>query len=293
MTSEVLKMKLKNALLSCVLAAACTLGLTGCKTKAPAGNVAAEMTFKDGDKIAEITIEGYGTIRAKLFPDIAPNAVKNFELLAEKGYYDGLKIHRVAKNMCIQGGSLTGDGTGGAALVDESGVFPIETSTDARNFYGALGYAASEADGTNSVQFYIVNSKKTDDITKYSPELIRNEATTKAEQIEGLEDGDPLLDQLTYQQTSLNNLADMIEKASEEVVARYAEKGGCPLWDGGYTVFGQVFEGMEVVDKLSGVDVMTNRDGELSKPKTDIIIESVKVIVYEEPKEEPESKASS
>ena len=235
-------MKVKNALLSCVLAAACVFGLTGCKEKVPSGNISEEITFKDGDKIAEINIEGYGTIRAKLFSDIAPDGVKNFEMLVEKGYYDGLKIHR---------------------------------------------------EGDNAAQFYIVNSKKTDDITKYSPELIRNEANLIGEQMEGLTEGDPLLTKLTYDQTSLNNLADMIANASDEVKTRYAEKGGCPLWDGAYTVFGQVYEGFEVLDKLSSVEVMTGRDGELDKPKTDIIIESVKITVYEEPEPEPESKASS
>ncbi len=285
-------MKLKNALLSCVLAAACCLNLTGCGKKASKGNIDDEITFQDGDKIAEITIENYGTISAKLFPDIAPNAVKNFEMLCEKGYYDGLKIHRVAADMCIQGGSLNGDGTGGTALVDESGVFPIETGAEARNFYGALGYAADET-GSNDVQFYIVNSKKSVDITQYSADLIKNEASTIAEQEEGLEDTDPALEQLKYQETYHTNLADMIGKATDAVKTKYAEKGGYPLWDGGYTVFGQVFDGFDVLDKLSSVEVITNKNGELSKPKTDIIIESVKITEYKAPEPEPESESTA
>lgn len=280
-------MKLKNAFLSCVLAAGCVLSLTGCG-KTPGGNIASEMTFKDGDKIAEITIENYGTITAKLFPDIAPDAVKNFEMLAESGYYDGLKIHYVAKDMCISGGSLNGDGTGGSALVDKSGVFPIETSTDARNFYGALGYVADRY-GNNTTPFYIVNNKKKTDITQYSPDLIRTEATNFADQKEGLEDYDPDLDYLTYEETYHNNLADMLAGASEEVINRYKEEtGGNPLWDGGYTVFGQVFSGFEVLDKLSDVEVVTGRDGDVTKPKTDIIILSVRVYEYKTPEVEPE-----
>ena len=278
-------MNLKNAFLSCVLAAGCVMSLTGCKGKTPAGNIATELTFKDGDKIAEITIENYGTITAKLFPDIAPNAVKNFEMLAESGYYDGLKIHYVAKDMCISGGSLNGDGTGGSALVDKSGEFPIETSTDARNFYGALGYIADRY-GNNTTPFYIVNSKKKDDITKYSPDLIRTAATSFAEQKEGLEDYDPDVDYLTYEETYHNNLADMLDGASEDVINRYNETGGNPLWDGGYTVFGQVFSGFEVLDKLSGVEVVVGRDGSATKPKTDIIITSVRVYEYVTPESE-------
>lgn len=281
-------MKLKNVLLSGVLALSCAVGLTGCKGKGSSGNISEELTFKDGDKIAEIVIEDYGTITAKLFPDIAPNAVDNFVKLAEKGYYDGLKIHYVAKDGCIRGGSLNGDGTGGSALINDDGVFPIETSADARNFYGALGYVANEY-GENAVQFYIVNNKKTDDISKYSADLIRNEANTIAEQKESLEDGDPVLDRLTYNETYHNNLADMIGKASEDVKTRYAEKGGNPLWDGGYTVFGQVYEGFDVLDKLSSVEVVTSKDGTKTKPKTEIIIETVKITEYKTPEAEAES----
>ncbi|MDE6728464.1 MAG: peptidylprolyl isomerase, partial [Oscillospiraceae bacterium] len=226
---------------------------------------------------------------AKLFPDIAPNAVENFEKLAESGYYDCLKINYVVKDMCIRGGSLNGDGTGGVPLINKGAAFPIETSTDARNFYGALGYVADQY-GCNATTFYVVNNKTAEDITKYSPDLIRNEATHFADQKEGLEDGDPIADRLTYEENFYNTLADMIGKASNGVKEKYAKTGGNPLWDGGYTVFGQVFEGFEVLDKLSSVDVITSGTGELSKPKTEIIIESVKVTKYAPPEEEPEEE---
>lgn len=272
-------MRLKRILLSSILTFSCAMSFAGCKSKEQSGNISEELTFKDGDKIAEINIEEYGTIKVKLFPDIAPNAVKNFELLVEKGYYDGLKIHSVSKDLCIQGGSLYGNGTGGTALVNKDGFFPVETSTDARNFYGALGYSANEM-GENTAMFYIVSSKKPDDITKYSPDLIRNQATTLAEQKEGLEDTDPMLTRLTYQETSLNNLADMIKKANDDVKKRYAEKGGYPLWDGSYTVFGQTFEGFDVLDKIASAEVIMGKDGTKTKPKTDIIIESVTITEY-------------
>lgn len=281
-------MKLKNAILSCVLAAGCMISLTGCGKKSAAGNIGNEVTFEDGDKIAEITIQDYGTISAKLFPDLAPNAVKNFEKLAESGYYDGLKIHYVAKDQCIRGGSLNGDGTGGTAVINDYGEFPIETNQDARNFYGALGYVADRS-GNNTTPFYIVNNKKKSDITQYSPDLIRTAATNFADQKEGLEEYDPTIDYLTYEETFHNNLADMIDKASETVVNKYKEVGGNPLWDGGYTVFGQVFSGFDVLDKISGVDVVTGRDGDATKPKTDIIIESVRVYEYKTPETEEET----
>lgn len=275
--------KIKNTILSCLLAAGCVLSLTGCKEKSPAGNVAEEITLADGDKIADIVIEDYGTISVKLFPDLAPNAVDNFIKLAESGYYDGLKIHYVAKDECIRGGSLNGDGTGGTALNDD-GQFGVETNPDARNFYGAVGFVADQY-GYNQTTFYMVNNKKTDDITQYSADLIKTKATNYADQKESLEEGDPLLEYLTYEEAYYTNLADMIGKASEDVVKKYAEKGGNPLWDGGYTVFGQIYSGFDVLDKLSSVDVVMGREGNKTKPKTDIIIESVTISEYKTPEE--------
>lgn len=54
-----------------------------------------------------------GTITLELFDQDAPNTVKNFVDLAEKGFYDGLMFHRVIPNFMIQGGCPLGTGTGG------------------------------------------------------------------------------------------------------------------------------------------------------------------------------------
>ncbi|MDO4690565.1 MAG: peptidylprolyl isomerase [Fusobacterium sp.] len=54
-----------------------------------------------------------GEIKLNLFPDVAPVTVINFVLLAKKGYYNGVKFHRVIEDFMIQGGDPTGTGTGG------------------------------------------------------------------------------------------------------------------------------------------------------------------------------------
>lgn len=54
-----------------------------------------------------------GTIHLELFDKDAPNTVKNFTDLAKKGFYDGLKFHRVINDFMIQGGCPQGTGTGG------------------------------------------------------------------------------------------------------------------------------------------------------------------------------------
>lgn len=284
-------MKLRNALMSIGLAVCC-LVTSGCKTKQLPGNIGNEVYFSDGDLIAEINIENYGTIKAKLFPDIAPNAVDNFVELAKNGYYDGLKIHRVAKDMCIQGGSLNGDGTGGEAIINKDGYFANEISLNARHFYGAL--CSANLNGKNTCQFYIVNSKQPQDITQYNAEKITAKAAEFTAQKEALEELDPQTDYITAQEAYYTQLAAMISGATEDVVTKYTEQGGYPLWDGMSTVFGQVYEGFDVLEKISAVEVTTNNMGKVERPKTDIIINSVTITEYvtPEPVEEPAESSS-
>lgn len=296
-------MNIKRILLSAVLSAGVMISSAGCSlfgggSSASSGNIG-DITFADGDKIAVIEFKDYGTVKAKLFPDIAPVGVENFIKLAEQGYYDGLKIHRVIKDTYIQGGSLNGDGTGGtAAYVGEDAAknattFPIEVSEKARNFYGALGYAA-DAYGNNSVQFYIVSNKTPADTSKISAEKVQakadelasklaNESVAEstpegtAETAEAAETDNSDTKLLTYQQTYYSNNASFIKKNGAEAAEKYKKVGGLYQIDGGYTVFGQVYEGFDVIDKINAVDVTTNASGEKSMPIQDVIISSVTI----------------
>ena len=108
-------MNIKRILLSAVISVGMMISSAGCSGQSGSSGNVDVITLADGDKIAVIEIKDYGTMKAKLFPDIAPVGVENFIRLAESGYYNGLKIHRVVKDNVIQGGSLYGDGTGGAA----------------------------------------------------------------------------------------------------------------------------------------------------------------------------------
>ena len=306
-------MNIKRILLSAVLSAGVMISSAGCSlfgggSGASSGNIG-DITFADGDKIAVIEFKDYGTVKAKLFPDIAPVGVENFIKLAEQGYYDGLKIHRVIQDTYIQGGSLNGDGTGGtAAYVGEDAAknattFPIEVSEKARNFYGALGYAA-DAYGNNSVQFYIVSNKTPADTSKISAEKVQAKADELASKLasgsaaestpegtaEAAETDNSEL--LTYQQTYYSNNASFIKKNGAEAAEKYKKVGGLYQIDGGYTVFGQVYEGFDVIDKINTVDVTTNASGEKSMPIQDVIISSVTIETYKASTAEATAEAS-
>ena len=120
-------MNLFRKITSVILALGAALSISGCSNGGKPGNIG-DVVLSAGDTIAEITIEDYGVIKAKLFPDIAPIGVENFVTLAKAGYYDGLKIHRVVADCCIQGGSLNGDGTGGKPAIND--MFDLKMTDD-------------------------------------------------------------------------------------------------------------------------------------------------------------------
>lgn len=95
-----------------------------------------------------------GTIKMKLYPKEAPKTVENFVKLIKKGYYNGLKFHRVEPGFVIQGGDPKGDGTGGPGYT-----IPDEPNKNLKHNRGAVAMAKSSAPNSAGSQFYIVIEK--------------------------------------------------------------------------------------------------------------------------------------
>lgn len=192
-----------------------------------------------GDQIATFKTN-YGDIKVKLLPENAPKAVENFVTHAKDGYYDGLIFHRVINNFMIQGGDPIGTGRGGESIWGKP--FEDEFKAGGRNIRGALSMANS-GPNTNASQFFIVQAK-------------------------------------VVSEDMLNLIKD--SGASQEVYDLYKEKGGTPHLDSDineqakHTVFGQVYEGMDVVDEIASVEVEAGY-----KPAEDVIIETIEVEVVE------------
>ena len=157
-----------------------------------------------------------GTIKAKLYND-TPNHRDNFIKLVNEGWYNGSPFHRVIKEFMIQGGQNK-DGR-----LDPGYRVPAEIKDNHFHKKGALA-AARQADQVNpqkassGSQFYIVQGKVYDDRT-----------------------------------------LDMFEGRMGKVFSArqrqaYKTVGGTPHLDGEYTVFGEVIEGLEVVDKIAAVE---------------------------------------
>ena len=185
-----------------------------------------------GDPIA-IIHTSMGDISIRLFPDKTPKTCENFMTHAKNGYYNGLIFHRVIPDFMIQGGDPTGTGRGGESIWGES--FEDEPDIELRHYRGALSMA-NAGPNTNGSQFFIVQCGQVD------PRLIQ--------QMKGLAD----------------------QGYPEEVVAAYETAGGTPHLDFRHTVFGQVYDGMDVVDAIAAVET-----GPQDKPRQDVVMESVEI----------------
>ena len=93
-----------------------------------------------------------GTINLELFADKAPLTVANFVNLAGRGYYDGLKFHRVIDQFMIQGGCPQGTGTGGPGYQ-----FADECTPDLKHDGPGVLSMANAGPGTNGSQFFITH----------------------------------------------------------------------------------------------------------------------------------------
>lgn len=176
-----------------------------------------------------------GTIKIKLFPKYAPKTVENFVTHAKEGYYDGLIFHRVIDNFMIQGGDPKGTGTGGESIWGEP--FEDELNHELYNLRGALSMANSGPD-TNGSQFFIVQNHD--------------------DQSDGL-----LTDE--YPQAIIDAY-----KNGGAFYLDYAFEGS----PSSHTVFGQVIEGMDVVDKIAE----TETDAKTDRPVEDVTIKKIEIL---------------
>lgn len=186
---------------------------------------------KAGETLAVLKTN-MGDIKIRFFPEYAPKAVENFKTHAQNGYYNGLIFHRVINDFMIQGGDPTGSGMGGESIWGES--FEDEFTPQLHNLRGAVSMA-NAGPNTNGSQFFIVQAKTVSD-----------------------------------------DMIDQLETAPEELfpndcVRAYEKIGGTPWLDYKHTVFGQVVDGLEVVDSIAAVKV----DFFQNKPLQDVVIETV------------------
>ncbi|HET7131411.1 MAG TPA: peptidylprolyl isomerase [Gammaproteobacteria bacterium] len=115
-------------------------------------NAPPEMQIDESKNYSVSMVTNRGTIELELYPQHAPQTVNNFVFLANQGYYDGVKFHRVIADFMIQSGDPTGTGRGGPGykFADEL------TSNPLKHERGALSMA-NAGPNTNGSQFFITH----------------------------------------------------------------------------------------------------------------------------------------
>ena len=97
------------------------------------------------------------TIKAELYPEIAPNTVNNFISLVQKGFYDGLTFHRVIYGFMIQGGCPYGTGTGGPGYQIKGEFAGNGFANNLAHEEGVLSMARSMMPDSAGSQFFIMH----------------------------------------------------------------------------------------------------------------------------------------
>lgn len=235
----------------------------------------------------------YGNMKFKLFEE-TPLHKANFLKLVKQGFYDSLLFHRVIENFMIQGGDPYSKHARSGVLLGDSDLHymvPAEFNPKLFHKKGML-CAARESDDKNpekassACQFYIVQGKKLDDkalqayeyrinkdiLAKITNEVMLNneEAKKIKEKIVSFEQ-QGLTDSVKTESKKLDDLIKSIYAKSEhyqfspEQIEAYKTIGGTPHLDGSYTVFGQIVEGLEILDKIAAEPTDRN-----NRPLTDI-----------------------
>lgn len=252
---------------------------------------------KDGNMETKVKIEtNYGDIVVKLYDETAQHR-DNFIKLVKQGTYEGTLFHRVIKDFMIQAGDPESKNAPKGKMLGSGDVgYTVPAEFVYPQYFHKKGVlaAAREGDNTNpqrassGCQFYIVTGRVFNDSTLLSMENQRNErrlnatfnalAQKRMKEIYKLRkagDEDALMD---LQDSLIDQAQAEVAKQPEfkftpEQVKAYTTIGGTPHLDGEYTVFGEVLEGMEVVDQIQ--KVKTDRN---DRPEENVVIKKMTIL---------------
>jgi peptidyl-prolyl cis-trans isomerase B (cyclophilin B) len=233
----------------------------------------------------------YGNIKIKLYEKTTEHK-KNFEKLVNEGFYNELLFHRVIQNFMIQGGdpdsknAEPGKMLGGGSL---EYTLPAEILPEYYHKRGAVAAArrggpSNPEKRSSSSQFYIVQGRNFSEGALDTLEMAKNQqlitemmreqftaAQAEIEQFRTNNDRDGFNQKVAEIREQVDSLIDARElgfKFTPEQREIYTTIGGYPSLDGDYTVFGEVIEGMEVVDKIAAMETDPN-----NRPLQDVKME--------------------
>ena len=235
----------------------------------------------------------FGVIKIKLYEE-TPLHKANFEKLVAESFYDSTLFHRVIKNFMLQGGDPQSKNAPSGQMLGTGGpgyTIPSEISDTLYHYKGVLA-AARQGDQVNpekessGSQFYIVHGQKVTEQMLLQTETGINNQRKQALTNSVFNDSanlflkDKLLffrqiqnkDSFDHYLAKINTIVDQqfngVQFAySDSAKAKYLRVGGTPNLDANYTVFGEVIEGLNIVDSIA--NTITVRG---DRPKEDVMI---------------------
>jgi cyclophilin family peptidyl-prolyl cis-trans isomerase len=285
---------MKKSLFLSLLMAAFTL--MSCSANNAEGSAEAAKSKADNNKMTKVELEtSLGKIVVELYNE-TPQHRDNFIKLVKEGYYDGVLFHRVIKDFMIQ----TGDGNSKTAgpdtsLGDGDPGYTIPAEFVYPKYFHKRGALAAARTGdqvnperrSSGSQFYIVTGKiySSDELQMMTKRLsdvqkqdifrrLITENTDKINELQKAQDtaGIQALQNELIQKTEAEAAQNPFTLTDEQLNA-YTSIGGTPHLDGQYTVFGEVVEGMDVVDKIQNTTT-----GRMDRPTVDIRIIKARIV---------------
>jgi cyclophilin family peptidyl-prolyl cis-trans isomerase len=232
-----------------------------------------------------------GDIKIKLY-DGTPIHRDNFLSLVNKGAYNNIAFHRVIKDFMIQTGDLTTRPTDSKTFPDSINTYTLP-SEFIQSYFHKRGALASARLGneqnpemrSSGTQFYIVQGVKYNDAELDQVEQLINSNIKQAifNKIMKHTSDSLVMSGKTLSESEIQEIASVKMfyylssnknyKISDDQRNTYKSTGGVPRLDGTYTVFGEVIEGLDVVDKIASV----NTDSK-ARPLKDIRILGIKIV---------------
>lgn len=232
----------------------------------------------------------FGNITLKLYEE-TPKHRDNFLKLVEEGFYDGTLFHRVIDGFMIQGGDPDSKNAPAGVQLGTGGPgYTVDAEIEYPKFFhkkGALA-AARQSDHVNpekkssGSQFYIVQGEVLEEENIERLETMKNQQQqqtvfmkyitpfrTQLEEFQATGDREgfeKLINQL--REDAEKEIAELLPyKLTKEEIEAYTTIGGTPQLDGEYTVFGEVVEGLDVINKIASVE-----KNHADRPLTDVAI---------------------
>ena len=240
----------------------------------------------------------YGDMTAILY-DETPQHKANFVKLAKEKYFDDMLFHRVVQGFMIQGGDPDSKNAQPGQQLGQGGpgyTIPAEFNPKFYHEKGALSAArlsdqANPKKESSGSQFYIVQGTVVGQAELDMMKIDQQQLMTGLRQMYQSQQHKPMFDSLEIlgkagdmqaYQNGLFALAPRVEKVTgikiarefnPEAVKAYSTVGGAPHLDGGYTVFGKVIKGLDVIDKIAAVQTSAERP--LEDIKMTVTVESM------------------